>query len=558
MKTRKTSDLVLAKPAQTAADFDNTGLFESGLEPLILALCRDVGSPLAKDVTDCLLKADYDRLLLTCDISPLDYIEASSYFSDAQICGLVKKYPFWSTSTSPKLEAIKKFIACERKCEATNEIFRSGKFKTNFSAVNEILFIAQKKISEILGAAPLINELRFEFGPGAAYGVKKNTSALDKLGSTLDVTDNCYELANEFLAACPGWRHNDDFDRCGPPKPHILNGVLGDRLSFVPKNAKTDRPIAIGPLLNVLLQKGLGTCIRQRLKPYLDLNNSQDRHKNAAYEASLINGDATVDLASASDTISIGVVEDLLPNDWFELLSRARSEYYSIEGHTYKYAKFSAMGNGYTFELETLIFYALAYAVCIHGGIETQSVSVFGDDIIIPKTAYAPLLRVLTLCGFEINSDKSFFDGPFRESCGGDFFNGTNVRPFYLKDKLTYRTLFLFHNFLVKTGAQFYFPSAYRLVRKMIGKESIQFFKTWNPLDDGALLDVSVPRCSYNTVVPFQIGRRRNRVKDAYGVAFLLYRIALFDKQGDSDVDWRTYKTPLTKVKYRLYRFLHI
>jgi hypothetical protein len=39
----------------------------------------------------------------------------------------------------------------------------------------------------------------------------------------------------------------------------------------------------------------------------------------------------------------------------------------------------------------------------------------------------------LEALGFQINQHKSFFEGPFRESCGKDFFRGFSVRPVYLK-----------------------------------------------------------------------------------------------------------------------------
>lgn len=43
---------------------------------------------------------------------------------------------------------------------------------------------------------------------------------------------------------------------------------------------------------------------------------------------------------------------------------------------------------------------------------------------------------MLQFTGFKLNEEKSFFgDEPFRESCGGDYFAGKPVRPFYLKEE---------------------------------------------------------------------------------------------------------------------------
>jgi hypothetical protein len=58
---------------------------------------------------------------------------------------------------------------------------------------------------------------------------------------------------------------------------------------------------------------------------------------------------------------------------------------------------------------------------------------VYGDDIIVPAASYELLTRVLKQLGFEVNLDKSFATGPFRESCGADYFLGSQVRPLFMK-----------------------------------------------------------------------------------------------------------------------------
>lgn len=556
MNTSKPRGQSVPKGVLVAQDFDNAQLFANDIIDLIFAVCEDAGSTLSWRVRNCLHYADYDHLLAVCDINPTGYADWKSYLLDAQIVGLIKKYPHWKTSTDPKLAAAKTFISCENKCAEINDFIWSGGLN-QLPAVPGILFRAQKKISEILGSAPSLEGLSFEFGPGAAYSVKKNTNALDKLGSTLDVTLNCYGQAGRYLQTCPGWRPNKDFDLIGPMPRRRLNVVLGDRLAFVPKTALTDRPIAIGPLVNVVIQKGLGEAIRHRLRRVYDLDKRQVVHRRLAQTASRNGELATVDLSNASDTISYGIVLDLLPPDWFELLDRCRSPAYEIDGKSFFYHKFSAMGNGYTFELETLLFYALAVACCDELGLDSEVVTVYGDDIIIPTSAYTLLTEVLAAVGFTVNTRKSFCEGPFRESCGGDFFNGVDVRPFFLKDHLTFRTLFLFHNYLVKTGYQFVFKRAYRCVKRLIGNQNLHFWRTWNPLDDGALLDYSMCRGSYNTIVSFNKGRRRNPLQQSFGVSYLLYRIGLSDKQSRTDVDWNTYKSASYRLTFRRYRYVH-
>lgn len=541
-----------------STQFDDPKIFQNDHIRLLTTMCIEVDSVFSHGILESLNESDWPAIIAKASISPLRYDSARLYYKDAQIVSLIKKYPFWDIQHSSKQEAIKTFIACERQCQNTNNRIWSRKDFTSFSAENGIIYLAQKKIRDILGDTPSVSDLAFEFGPGAAYGVKYNTSALNKLGSTLDVTENCHELAAEMLSTCPGWRPNWDFFQEGPlAQPH-LHVVGGDRLSFVPKTALTDRPIAIGPLLNVLIQKALGGQIRSRLKPFNNLNNRQDYHQQQALKGSIDSSICTIDLKSASDTIAYAVVQELLPPAWFELLDKTRSPYYEIDGHSYEYHKFSAMGNGFTFELESLIFFAVAFATCEYHGLDYRTVSVFGDDIIAPNAAFHPLKKVLEVLGFTVNSDKSFCEDGFRESCGGDYFFGIDVRPFYLKDRLTYRTLFLFHNFLVKKGWQFELPRTYRLVRKLLGKAVISYFKTWNELDDGALLDTSVAISSYNSIKSRYKGLRTNQLKEAFGASYILYRLQLSDKQSSNDVDWKTHMTRTSRISHRLYRYVHI
>lgn len=99
--------------------------------------------------------------------------------------------------------------------------------------------------------------------------------------------------------------------------------------------------------------------------------------------------------------------------------------------------KFSSMGNGFTFELESLIFYAAALATCEAVGADTKAVSVYGDDVIIPVEAFELYEKFCAFLGFTVNKTKSFASGAFRESCGAHYFSGLDVKPIYHKKVLT-------------------------------------------------------------------------------------------------------------------------
>jgi len=99
------------------------------------------------------------------------------------------------------------------------------------------------------------------------------------------------------------------------------------------------------------------------------------------------------------------------------------------------------MGNGFTFELETLIFWSLAIAAsaselgdeCTIQHLKDGTISQYGDDCIVPSSVSSFLIFILEESGFTINREKSFEDGNFRESCGGDFFNGREVNSVQMK-----------------------------------------------------------------------------------------------------------------------------
>jgi hypothetical protein len=171
-----------------------------------------------------------------------------------------------------------------------------------------------------------------------------------------------------------------------------------------------------------------------------DKETQQDYHRNLARLGSLTGAVATLDLSNASDTVSSNLVKLLLPRDWYDLVDRLRSSHTLVKGKWVKLEKFSSMGNGYTFELETLIFFTLCETVSEMVTVNEDAytpgltISVFGDDIIIPTSISSAATAALNFFGFTLNSSKSFVSGKFRESCGGDFFAGHDVRPHFQKE----------------------------------------------------------------------------------------------------------------------------
>jgi hypothetical protein len=214
-----------------------------------------------------------------------------------------------------------------------------------------------------------------------------------------------------------------------------------NRVEVVPKSWKTHRTIACEPAGNVPFQLAFDEyakgCLRD--KRGIDLS-SQIENQRHAKEGSITGRLATIDLSMASDTLSFQCVEWLLPIPWLNYLSDIRCSHYRLNGKLARYAKFSSMGNGATFALETLIFASLLYAVGSKRGIA------YGDDLTIETELVPKLFKLLKFLGFVPNEEKSYFAGPFRESCGKDYFNGIDITPFYLRSTAAWNKPYACHN----------------------------------------------------------------------------------------------------------------
>ena len=140
----------------------------------------------------------------------------------------------------------------------------------------------------------------------------------------------------------------------------------------VPKSSVIDSPIEMQPCINMFIQKALGNLIRKRMKgrfcgvgyPTLDLND-QSFNQNLARLGSQTGAICTLDLSSASDLISTNLVSYLIEDtSWLGALYVSRVGLVQFEdGSIRPLEKFSAMGNGYTWELQSAIFYSMVRAV---------------------------------------------------------------------------------------------------------------------------------------------------------------------------------------------------
>lgn len=381
-----------------------------------------------------------------------------------QLVALIKKYPFTTDEVSgfdPEAAAWKKFLAAEHRCKRVNQRSLCLRGGDGFR-YSEFFRIMRGYIVGVIGEKPNFERIYdlCDYGPGASVGVNgdRTNFARKFLADSWTCTPLALSYCTQALWKQEQLRHLLlggaseivclDREKFTEIVSNRVQLVSHNNISFVPKSFKTKRSIATEPLLNGYLQKGIDQFLRERLaRVGIDLRD-QETNSQMARDGSLggFNPYVTIDLSSASDSLPISVVRMLLPPAWYDFLNRARSHLYSYRGRTYVYEKFVSMGNGFCFPLQTLIFSAIchAVAVCHRAPIDFR---VYGDDIIVRQSEALVCIEVLRYLGFRTNPDKTFIFGPFRESCGTDWYSGQDIRPVYLDNRFESNLdLYKFHN----------------------------------------------------------------------------------------------------------------
>lgn len=443
------------------------------------------------------------------DLDPSDYNELHSFRKDYFVWSYARKYIGLDTGIDTEDVALKSFIGSEETCRETNIFLRSlesGLVNPRNRRGNALIYKASRKISEILGRFSLEKVSRCGWTVGASTQFSRVRSFLDdKIHSYPHCSSSAAPYLEHQMAIDPHWLEciyglpwgtlvGESYSDLVNLSHDVIVRDEANVIKTVPKSAKTDRVIAVEPQGNQFLQKGVGNYIRSRLKRFgVDLD-TQKRNQDLARRA-FDEGLATLDLSAASDSISIELVRCLLPYDWFEYLDKIRSRNYILDGNVYRYHKFSSMGNGFTFELESLIFFAMASAVVKEG-----EISVFGDDIIVPAAYYQDLVEFLSLMGFSVNKAKSFSKGNFYESCGKHYYEKVDVTPVYQADLVTDEASFIrAHNRLMRGLLRGHSCAnacalLYRIYRERRGRHFVPLSRE---ADDGVMVHDSILRELY-------------------------------------------------------------
>lgn len=394
----------------------------------------------------------YDQLRALPALLPDFDHRLASAFSLAR--ALTKKF-LPSDSSSQDEACMSKFLECNSRSEKWS-------LRLNTSLDEELWGTFKAYVHDFFnpGGMPLVDSLDSAFlkgkvGPGASIG-SANGDFYTKIFAS---AQTCTSVGLAFhyqtnVYRWPEWVNGETIRQLHYSIPKI---VQGSRLSFVPKNDTISRSICTEPTLNMFYQLGVGALITERLRSYftIDLTTQPELNAMCARLGSMFGSWSTIDLESASDSISMGLCREVIPRDAFSYLALLRSPSTTFKGTVYPLHMVSSMGNGFTFPLQTCLFAAMVKAAYTSFGIREQ-INVFGDDIVVRPIIYSRLLRLLHLAGFKVNADKSFNEGPFRESCGHDYFLGKEIRGVYMKRfsslQDSYALINALNDFSAKTG----------------------------------------------------------------------------------------------------------
>lgn len=375
-------------------------------------------------------------------ISPGDYLSAHAFRVDYLVTEFLSKWKGLETGIDLEAKALSKFTQAEDRCRESNNRLKALRLAVD-PATDGIFLAAQRKIARLLGPFSLFCFDGDErWGPHACLDISRRRAAIDTKMCELPFTvtrkalpffKRAIERDLHWSAAILGITPEGPFSLV----QSCFTVVEHCRIETVPKNAKTHRVIAVEPRGNGFLQKAVGAYMRRQLRRVGINLNDQEPNQRAAH-AAFADGLATIDLSSASDTVCLEVVYDLLPFEWASYLDDLRSKKAAMpDGSITTLQKFSSMGNGFTFELESVIFWAIARAV-VDEYDDRKVALVYGDDIVVPQECVPLLIACLTRAGFLVNGEKSHVGATaFFESCGKHYFGGHDVTPIYQKEVLT-------------------------------------------------------------------------------------------------------------------------
>jgi hypothetical protein len=386
-----------------------------------------------------------------------------------------KEYHLWIKTGRPELlKFVLSFLLFGKKLDYEDPEFNTTAFRGWCEVEEKLRTLVLddndvdnlRNIVSVLLPPLQIDHLYPKFGPGkvAEPGV---LDVYDKLGN-LSLHPR---LAYAFQRERPGRSSENGFGHLP-----VIHNPQGDssrdyaRQKFVPKDINKSRTISMEPNAFMYFQQevmrwmvnSMQKGVIGRFVNLADQTNSQD----AARHGSIYYSTDTIDLSSASDSVSVDLVKRIFPKDYLFYLLATRTSHVEIPGEpdTRPMKKFAPMGSALCFPVQCVVF----TAVCVYAAMAVRSMEsaevpnyerksilnfirnsfhrarsqhtpftrryeppvVYGDDIAVDTRTTDAVISILERLGFSVNRSKSFTGSQsFRESCGVFAFEGHDVTP---------------------------------------------------------------------------------------------------------------------------------
>ncbi|DAD52749.1 RNA-directed RNA polymerase [ssRNA phage SRR7976325_24] len=255
-----------------------------------------------------------------------------------------------------------------------------------------------------------------------------------------------------FPLAFHGSHREDDTDSFAGVDIHPPEREQPVRVVQVPKTLKTPRTISVEPSYMMLMQQSVAKPLMDYLESdqfgmysirFVDQTVNRDLARDGSISGSL----STIDLSDASDLVSQDLVRHLFEGSaptFLDMIEACRSRIAKLpDGSVRTLNKFASMGSALCFPIEAMVFYTIALSAMVDLSGKrlskrlirqlTARVAVYGDDIIVPTETASAVMEYLEACRLRVNHNKSFTQGFFRESCGGDYYRGHDITPVYVR-----------------------------------------------------------------------------------------------------------------------------
>lgn len=218
------------------------------------------------------------------------------------------------------------------------------------------------------------------------------------------------------------------------------------KVKAVPKSYKTPRIIAEEDAYRQFhmqaIRRALEVCLTDNgFDKMLDLHD-QRPNRDLCQNGSVSGHYATIDLSSASDSISRALVWKIFPSNVFREMMKFLPTHCEVVNpqngrvELRKLHMFCTSGSALTFATESIVFLAiaiLAKQMCkVWNRSRIYEPHIFGDDMVVDVQTFDTVCDLLNKLGFTVNDTKSFSaESGYRESCGVEYSFGLDTNSKY-------------------------------------------------------------------------------------------------------------------------------